>query len=215
MPSLLDFKAYTPQFIGRPVNRIAETMKNVATENQQIVDTANAIDIALSNEQVSEADMGIVNDAKAKLKEEIGNIATSKDYYMAKPRLNKAIKDTYLANPELRRANEEYAKQKQYETQLQSRIGKEGFTKDDYEKARAISLEGYAGGVREGKSFVPFIPADKVDLNKLVDEYGKGYMPEIMARSGWERGTGENTGYIVTSANKNSKSYTRTNKKWS
>jgi len=181
--SMLAFNQYVPTFVGRPVDRIAETSKTLAEANQKIVNDVNTIDLLLAQEEVLSSDYGVIEQAKSDLKAGIQDIATSDNYNLARARLNKIAKDSYLANKDLRSAKEEYAKFKQYDNQLYSRIGTD-LSREDYEKAKAISMSEY-GGIQNGSKFTPFVPSPDVDIAAFVDQYGKGFMANALGEAGY------------------------------
>ncbi len=112
--SPISFNTYTPDYIGKPIQQIGQTMMSMSHANNMLVDKANNLDIALSNLRINPIDRNILIAQKNKFDNTINNISSSENFNSAQGQLNKLYKD-YATNQQLKYAisrNAQYMQQR-------------------------------------------------------------------------------------------------------
>jgi len=106
--SPLAFNVYQPDFIGKPIQQIGNTMLSMSNANHAIVDNANKLHIALSNLNIAPIDQDILIKQKNDFDNTINDIANNGNIETAQARLNKLYTD-YATNKGLKAAISRYA----------------------------------------------------------------------------------------------------------
>jgi len=157
--SMLNFQAYQPSFIGRPVDRVEQLFQSDYKQQMNVLDQSSAIDLALASQDVVDKDYDIIIDAKNNIKGLIGEIAESGDHRLAKAKLARGTRDYILDNQLLKNAVEVKAAMNQYDAAiLEKQLTDNTFTDADAMAAKAISRDRYPGQLEKpGSKFQGFI----------------------------------------------------------
>lgn len=173
-------QVFTPEFVGKPVENYESLLSTLNERNQSIADTVDTIDIALSNWDMMDQDVHLLNDAKDALKSSITDISNAEDYSKVDALLRKTYRD-FAGNQGLIRGQQNKQKFNEYKSKLQSLVGTNGFTDQMAQNAIRMSKDTYVGLQYNpdidywSGDFRGYQPAEYVDIGKMLDQFGKGF----------------------------------------
>ena len=123
---LLDFNVFQPRFVGRPVSDIGQMVDYRRTQDRQLVDNVNAIDIAMSNVDINPLDVGgqqMLAERQQALKQGVSDIVDTGNYKLAPAIVNKLSKD-FITDKGIQTAVENQAAYNANRAKLQERYEK-------------------------------------------------------------------------------------------
>ncbi len=179
--SLLTFNSYSPDFVGKPIQQIGQSMLSRSNANRNIVNDASKLDIALSNLQVHPLDEDYLIQQKNEFKDAIKNIANNGNVNTAEASLNKVYHD-YATNQGLKHAILRYNQYNSARAKVQSEKGK--YDPDTYKYKMSIPFTKTTPD--EHGFYNDFTLPDlsyKYDVNKLLSSIAKN-VPTITRNIG-------------------------------
>jgi len=187
--SLLNFGVYQPVNVPKPLAETGAMLEQFGRQRDQIVNTTDAIDVALANKEVNPKDASILEQAKLNLKQGVSEIATSDNLNLASAKARKLYKDTIGTNVALIRAEKDQQQNIKNKELLDTLYG-----------SGKIGREFYTAGLEKGYTSIAertdpktgFItplaqidlPTRYADVDKKVIELARQYNPSQTDKGG-------------------------------
>lgn len=180
--SLLGFNVFRPTFIGKPVEAIANQYQTLGDRANRIVDDTSMLDMALSNLDIAEGDLGaqaLRNEQAEIFKQGVSEISSSGDYNLAEAKINQLSKQ-FQQNKGLQQAVENKQAYDAYRERQRERFEEGEITPLAYQ--HAINQAPPQTIQREDGFYERYNPADLIgiyDFNKDIDKFSSDFRETI------------------------------------
>lgn len=177
--SLLDFNEYNPEFIGRPIEAIESMARSQAANTRQLVDTASATDLALSNLDIHPDDEHIRLSQQQAFKEGIGSLSSLENKSMMGARIGRLATD-FQKNKGLQRAVTGKRTYDEYRELQNDRYLKGDITKPQLDLAMGYGYQGVTqdnNGIYNTPSYKD--PANIFDMQPILSNIVRNIPKDI------------------------------------
>lgn len=180
--SLLDFNTFKPNYIGKPVEAIGNYFQEAGKQRDRIVDSTSALDIALSNLDISEGDIGakqLKDEQYNAFKTGVQQVIDTDSSTVGNAMIKKLSRD-FITNKGLQQAVENKQLLDQERASLKSRFEKGDISKAGYNFAiRQPAHQTIKGDDGFYSKYTPDNVVDLFDFDTALSAYGSKFRETV------------------------------------